>query len=355
MRPDALSWCCASLLAWGALAQTDVVVSIAPAGTPGAAYNSLVTWEAGEEDDLVALNQNHIAEISGSWTVVDLGPVLVDGWTTDGTRFVTIRAVGAARHQGVFPASGSGKHVLTINPTDTIVLDLWESFTVLDGLSLLLNSQNNISKAVQGNSTSGANAFTFRSCLAKNSNKTPTSQAGFSLSHVANVNDYLVNCVADGFDNGFIISQYALGVFVNCTAVNSTLVGFTVQGGYENSAMPTFINCVSTLSSNSGFYYGLLGGLSDYNISDQAQTMPGPNSKVGTVLLVDTVNGDYHLSASDAQARAFCPHYNGAAGITFTNDFEGNERGATTWDAGADEYGSSAPVTARGQVIMVTQ
>jgi hypothetical protein len=333
-----------------ALAQTEVIVSITPTGGD---YTSLVAWEAGEEDDLVALNQNHIAEISGAWATDDLGPVVVDGWVTDGTRFVTIRTTGAARHAGVFPALGSGPYVLTCNPTDNTTLDLWESYTVLDGLCVRHNSQNNTYDAISAGYLSSI--FTFKSCLAKCMNPSPTSQSGFSVSYPLNAASYLINCVADGFDNGFIISQSTLGVFVNCLSLKSG-TGFGVQGGYENVAVPTWINCVSIGTTTIGFYSGTYGGLSDYNISDfPGETPAGANSKNGTVLLVDSANGDYHLSPSDTQARAFCPPYTGNAGIVFTTDYESHERGATTWDAGADEFGSSPTPLGHPQVIIISE
>jgi hypothetical protein len=163
--------------------------------------------------------------------------------------------------------------------------------------------------------------------------------------------------VADGFDHGFYDSQNSTNVYINCTAVNSG-IGFSVDPVYQIDIRPTWINCVSRQAATEHFRYYHYAPESDYNIASSGNPgdTPGPNSKIASVQFVDMANGDYHLSPSDTEARGFCPPYNGLAGYPqFTTDYEDHERGTTTWDAGADEFGSVPTLTGYPQIIIISE
>ncbi len=79
-------------------AATEVISTIKEDGTGD--YTSLSAWEAGENRDLVALDEIAVAQIDGTWTNPDTTAVTIDGWVTDATRYIKIYTTATARHDG---------------------------------------------------------------------------------------------------------------------------------------------------------------------------------------------------------------------------------------------------------------
>jgi len=74
--------------------------TIKPTGQ-GGDYTTLSAWEAGEQADLVALDEYRIGEIDGDWSATsETADVAINGSITDSTRYLEIRAIGTARHNG---------------------------------------------------------------------------------------------------------------------------------------------------------------------------------------------------------------------------------------------------------------
>lgn len=83
----------------------------------GGDYTSLAAWEAGEQRDLVTLNQIASAECYG---MIDSTSVTINGWTTGTANYVNIYAATGARMGAVWDETGSS-YLLDTN-IDSIVV-----------------------------------------------------------------------------------------------------------------------------------------------------------------------------------------------------------------------------------------
>ena len=85
---------------------TEVVKTIKPDGLGSPDYTSLNAWELGERGtgNLVAGDKIKVAEVysGGNATTASLGISAGNGWTTDKTRYIEIRAASGHQHAGVF-------------------------------------------------------------------------------------------------------------------------------------------------------------------------------------------------------------------------------------------------------------
>lgn len=79
----------------------SITRTVGPSGG-GYDYTSIQTWEAGEQQDLV-LN-NHAVSEAVCYSMVDgagTGDWMIDGWTTDATHRIVIRAAAGNEHNGL--------------------------------------------------------------------------------------------------------------------------------------------------------------------------------------------------------------------------------------------------------------
>jgi len=112
-------------------AQTEVVSIIREDGTGD--YTSLSAWEAGEQRDLVALNEIATARIEGTWTNPDTTAVTIDGWTTGENNYIKIYTTPEARHGGVWDTSA---YRLESTQGWVNILEINELYTQVVGLQI---------------------------------------------------------------------------------------------------------------------------------------------------------------------------------------------------------------------------
>ena len=70
---------------------TEIVHTIKASGGD---YSSLSAWEAAQQRDLVSADEIAVAECYG---FVDTSGAIIDGWTTDSTRYIEVRAAEEAK------------------------------------------------------------------------------------------------------------------------------------------------------------------------------------------------------------------------------------------------------------------
>jgi len=160
----------------------------------------------------------------------------------------------------------------------------------------------------------------------------------------------LFNCIltgssyyAHGTNAGVYIGSSGKLYVYNCTAVRNG------QHAYSKGYGTIYCyNCIGEKNSSStgDAFQSIAGG--DYNISNDSSA-PGSNSIQNTTLTyVDRSNKDFHLASTDTAA-INAGQYNPASGL-YSDDIDGQSRGTSNWDIGADEYvaaGISLPVAMR--------
>ena len=304
----------------------------------GGDYTSLSAWEAGRQGDLPTLDYIEVADCSG---FEDTTGVEIDGWTTDSTRYIEIKAdyVGGKWSTNLYRIYPSADGAIHINEGYVRV------HHIQMGMSAPHSSDYDSCKivAIHGGGRPDVRIYNFiiKGCATGTSAGYHGGIHVWGHDHVADVrvwNGFIYDCKCDS-------DASALQTF-NCTG---TLYAYNVtihNCRYGVRPMSATIDCrnVLTQDCDDGFYEdGGSFGSSDYNLSDIATDAPGANSRnEKTVLFVDEAGDDFHLAANDTEARD-----NGAsdpgAGL-FSNDVDGQTRGGA-WDIGADEYVAAAAST----------
>lgn len=274
----------------GAHHQANPLRTIEPSGGN---YTSGAAWEAAEQTDLVANNKNHTAEIRGDWSAepIDAG-IMINGWTTDATHFVTLQTDAANRHAGKIDTSKFLAYYY----------GSYHDYTVFKGLQ----AQRAASNCYYLNA---ANVL-IDSCIA---HYTGTSiDMGFYL---LGASVTLRNCIAYadsnaygyGFGRGDTSGTYT---YHNCTAYGLQY-GFRRSAGTHNAT-----NCIAQ-----GCGTSILG-------------ITWTSCLTSGVVFVDAANGDFRLDPSDTAAQLQGVDLS-ASGVTV--DIAGVSRGTapTAMDIGA--------------------
>jgi hypothetical protein len=316
-------------------AATEVVKTICPSGQ-GCNYTSLSAWEAGEQRDLVALDEIAVAKIQGDWTgVTDTTPVIIDGFITDSTRYIKIYTTPEARHNGKWDDT---KYKLITNGTQIRVQD---PHVRIDGLQLKMTSlANHGSSGIILYSGGAVNEMYVENLIIQGLTDSTYSHYGiyvFSLGNAgskAYIWNNIIYNVLGSTGRGISISEADHTAYVYNNTVYNNYLGIQRELG-------TAISKNNISYNNTDNYSGTFDAASTNNLSGPTQTdAPGSNPRNGvTVTFVDAANKDFHLASNDAGARNYGADLSGDANLAFTTDIDGETRpGEGTWDIGADEY-----------------
>jgi hypothetical protein len=292
----------------------------------GGNYTSLSAWEAAQQRDLPANNKIAVGEIDGTWASADTTTVTVDGWTTDATRYIEVRAVGTARHAGKWDAT---KYRITA----TVPFSVVENYVRVSGLQL------ETSDAATGDIITSMSAETCEvildGLLMKGAGAS-TSIRGFRTNSTGGTQVHKISnsVVFNLSGTGTIGFWHRIGVcyVYNCT-VSGPEIGFNVSSGRTIFAK----NCLAQGCADG---FGGSGSWTDAtnNCSDIASDAPGSNPRTGTVSFIDSANGDFRLAPSDTVARGSGVNLSADATYPFDTDIGGDRRPSMLWDIGADAF-----------------
>jgi hypothetical protein len=313
---------------------TTIVKTVKPAG--GGDYTSLAAWEAGEQADLVGLDQIRVAECYPG-TDAAWGGVEVSGWNTDANRYPVIRAAPGAEAR--FPWDATAQYTLWTPETwGTFALDLAAPFARVERiavdterLGLYFATGGRASGVVVRSSDNGAEGFrvwadgvTVRNCVA----------------WYFNPSDPL-NPAALGNWRAFT-GQYGTGqAFANCLAFAQHPgkgTGYTVDGG------ATVRNCVAA-NTLVGFALDDAPAGASCNVAPDG-TAPGVGSfsaSLADLAFASPLAGDFRLTAASALRDAGAD----LSATGFAVDALGTARPqGAGWDVGPVEYvPTTAPAT----------
>jgi len=309
---------------------TIVIKTIKPSGGD---YTSLSAWEAGEQRDLVTLNEIAVAEC---YSMQDTTAVTINGFTTDAAHYVEIRTPLSERHNGKWDAA---KYNLTVVDADALVLS--------DDHVRVIGLQIRVSSTVYGRnaiyiSFPGISEFHLADNILDGQLNTLTtsgiSTGTSATSALIKAWNNIIYGFHRGWNGGIEIPSSGAGSY----AYNNTV--YDCQYGFKISTTNFELKNNLGAANNRTNFTGTPAAASDYNASDDATSTGGANDRVSqTFTFVDAVNRDLHLAATDTGARDFGADLS----ATFTDDIEGQLRTAP-WDIGADEYvagGGSIPVS----------
>lgn len=324
-------------------------VTVKPTGG-GGDYTSLASAVSGEADDLVTDDVYLVIEISGDWTSdgEEVGSISVSGYTTDSTRFITIKAIGDARHDGKRYASKASSHRLRRSTTETYQGTVYcnEPYTVFEGLQFSITQNNSYSYVMQ----MAASYCVIRQCILTSANR--TNSAMRDVHYVDNgfyFHNNLLHDINSGFGaNGETIykNSYNDGgrYYIYNNTCDSCADGFRMVCGNNDQAY-VYNNLITNIGSgNNTHSYAAGSGVSDfgYNAVDTAED-DGSNNQTNitdTDQYVSLTGGseDYHLKAGSD-----CLEVGDELGSTYDRDvdIDGDTRPAS-WDISCHQYSTGA-------------
>jgi hypothetical protein len=313
---------------------TTVVVTVGPTGRD---YTSLIAAEAGEQRDLVALNE--VAEIV-CYGFVDQPGVSFSGWTADATRHIIVRAAAGA--EAGMPWRTTGAYTLSGMPVTG-----GNSINVSDGRPRFIGLQIRVdafSFDFTQHGISGADYFEVENCHIRYVGHPTNNGQAYGINNAFGgyraVNTIVADFDSTGGGTGRIAFHNASlttgRVIYNCTAINC-LIGVQGSADFSTATVKNTLVDSRGLSGAVGFQDlgSGFGASSDYNATDLTGA-PGANSRNSqNFTFVDAAGGDYRLTLDDLGARRFGTDLSADPTYPFNNDFQNRVRHASSWDIGA--------------------
>lgn len=318
---------------------TEIISTVRASGGD---YTSLTAWEAGEQGNLVTLDEIHTAVCYNDWSgsgLVETAGVTIDGSTTDATRYLKITVAEGHRHDGTL---GSGFRVFRF---DNAV------FTILD--------DNVLIEWVEARSTEDGNGFNYAfdvfgevtlfACLGV------SSYAPFRFRSGALAKTVRAICCIAGNDSRSnppdyaflsVNTGYSTAELLNC--VGYSAMSTPVFQGYHSAGVrhETVKNCIAIIGGTGAAFAGFDTTNSANNAATNGAsvTPPGANpytSNVTSADFVDFANANYHLVSGSGLRGAGANLYS-----AFTKDIDGDAwPSAGAWDIGADYYVAASGLT----------
>lgn len=277
----------------------------------GGDYSSLSAWEAGEQANIVVADEIRRA-VCDPFT--DTTAVVVDGWTTDATRYAEV--IPASGAEAGMPWRTSGAYILAVGGASQ-ALHIYSTYFRLGRIQV---DQTGTGPGVRMEATAANQIFADGTYARTASSSSPWQLEGGAICR---------NCVGK---NGFAVFRLHTGggYCDNCTAIAGSSVGFYTTA--TSSGTCRVRNCLGYDSPTGDFYSDGVALTGSNNASKDA-TAPGSGSVTSIAdPFVNYASGDYHLAAATSPVNAGT-----SLSGDFSTDFDGVTRSGT-WDIGADEY-----------------
>jgi len=312
---------------------TTRTVTVKPSGGTYTGLGAAITGELAICPSLV--NSDIVLAIE-CYAMEDVGPVTINSFTTDATRYVKVYTPFAERHSGKWDEA---KYRLT--SSTATVLSVGIAYMRLDGIQLgLMMTVPGQRRALYWavNSGLGDGELQMQHCII-------SQRSGYWLGD-GFYNDYLTagsrtlkawNNVSDHFDTDFFLNDSG-----NKFVYNNTGYGSMIGVDRAASAVVNVWNHIyqsPDVASGTGFT-GTMSG--DYCISNKGDA-PGAHSQNATVTFVSTVALDLHLAQADTAARGHGLDMSGDGNLPFSDDIDSQNR-VGAWDVGADQFAGGVMV-----------
>lgn len=319
----------------------DITKTIDP-DAAGADYASISAWDAAEQTDLVTATNTHTVTLSNISDSADTSTsVDISGnWAVNATYTLDIIVNPTYRHDGT---RGTGYRYIPSTNYDNS-LELMLGCTV-DGLAVSSSSANSYNGIYAGNTelVEVTNCLIYDMVrrgiyLYSGSVIANCITVGNTLEGIlAGGTSYVANCTSIGNGQGIEAADYSTVTIKNCYAGGNTTNDF-----YENANSTTHCyNCMAADTSFADIAFNTESNCSDSvtynttNLTNVTATSEDPKLPSGSGLIDGGIDID-----GDASWPTECETTGDG------NDFEATLRGAT-WDVGAHEY-----VAAGGSTIL---
>lgn len=294
-----------------------------------AAYTSLSAWEAGRDGASQAGDTEH-AIIQTPWDADDTTAVNLSTWPACG---IAIKAIGDARHSGVWDDGADSPHRLVVAAA-TVVLQISDAdITSLFYDGLQVHNTEQIDTTNEAIAVAQSTTATISNCILVTDNASGLRING-ATAVVDIYNTVIYNSGAGGStDEGLFFQSVGTG-----QCYNNTIYGF--NDGIEVDAVTTSVAIKNTaVFNNATDLDDAVGVTLDYNASDAAfgNNPQDLNENVGGEWTAAFTNyAGFDFSVKDASSLL----YNNGVADLFADDDDiiGTSRPqSTSWDIGAFE------------------
>lgn len=298
----------------------------------GGDYTSLSAWEAARNADLTVSDTIETAEC---YNFTDTTGVIIQGWTTDPTRYIKIYTPTAERHTGT---AGTGYRLIV---SGARALQIREGHVRTEGLEIRASGDFSGIHVDNPDALPASPYILVKDCLVYNCGSTAGLYHGIYLgrcgaaSYPMNIiNTVIYGCKGDGIraDSG---NAAAIVDILNCTVNNNA--GYGIRKN-SNSTTVQVKNCyagantTADYSSSSGTWTAFTtNASSDTTGTSGLQSIAHSTSSGAYFTNVTAGSENYHIGASSALKDVGTD-----LSATFTTDIDGATRSGT-WDIGADE------------------
>ena len=325
-------------------------------------YTSLSNWEAGRAADLPS---GDIIEVAECYTMEDTTAVVIDGWTTDATRYIDIHAAVGERHSGYWDEA---KYFLS-NAAATL-LAINEEYVRVTHIQFELTTNACSYNCVRVGQLAAASDVR----LGYNLYKGILSGPGGATSAVLASDDADGNCVVTDYNSVVIdfynityptsttsegwMCAYGIMTLLNCTAYHCGKGFSTLGSTYKITAYNCLSYCDEVNSSLIDFA-GTYEAASDYNASTDATAPDGGGHSIinqanTDIDFLSTTPTDATFLAIDSTSSCVGAGTDNPGSGLYSDDIRGVSR-TSTWDIGADEYVAAGGGLAVAVVALLIQ
>lgn len=330
---------------------TTVTKTVKPSGGD---YGTLSAWEAGQQGNLVSLDQIQQAEC---YAMQDTTKVTISGWTTSSTQYIRIYTPSTERRQAATALRlDTSKYYMNVNDDDCIENE--EDFVRFEGIQFTNNSPGGDSRHLVKChlALSASNEIRISYCNFKGHGHATFKTCGISVD-ASNAVVKVWNCLFYNFGAGGN-SRAALGVTGTSLTLYSCTGICTGDNVFERDSITTMTakNCYAGGSASADWQGTITKTTCASEDTSADGTSPKTNIALTTSTFVSVTGGseDYHL-VTGAGIKDFGTNTSGdAAPFNFTDDIDEVARSGT-WDIGADEFagGAAAAVIALSTLTLM--
>jgi hypothetical protein len=299
------------------------------------AYTDFQSWETASQGNLAADNRREVAVAYDDGDFTPGAPIVIDGSTTDSSRYLKITVAPGQRHAGV---AGPGVVVNAGGGVGGDVFYIQDAYTQIEWLQIT-NFKDGLGDAVEVQAIGGNKAL-LQSLLVYDFDG---QQGGL---HVRADTTIRNTVIYDG-DRGVYVSSAAPAA----TLENVTVYGMSGGGIVQSSTLGPAVTVRNTISVGNGTWdFDLPGTVDyfDYNMYDPAKltgVAPGandqspPGSLEALFISIAPLSENLHLEASGHNALDTGESLSGSFLVDIDNETRPN---GAAWDIGADEQSGAA-------------
>ena len=301
----------------------------------GGDYTSLSAWEAANQGDLVTADEIRQAEC---YAFTDTTACVIDGSTTDATRYLRVYTPSAERHAGVFDSS---KYNITLGTDFVRPLRVLDDFVRIEGLQLHQSGTGVNAYGAMEATGPATSDIRVEACILRSSTSSTHDSNGATMSHGGG-SLTIRNTVIVGGRNGVYTTFSASAPTL--VAQNCTIVASLNYGSFRGSGTPAYTNCYNG-GHTTDSYSGAFTATTCAHSSATVYTGSTASVAYSTANFTSVTAGSENLHL--VTGSALIDVGTDLSG-TFTVDIDGATRSGT-WDIGADEFASA--VAARQQTL----